>query len=175
MLSQQDQATYGTRYNVPLMNALVLYVGIQAISISGRQTQAMDIYQRLIAELDSEGCYLFLNAIANHLRYPNNHTHYFSNVVLHLFEKAQQESPVKEQITRVMLDRLIVQRPHPWGLLFTFLQLMHNPRYSFWSHPFTRKNKEVEDLFKKVDQSCQQRRSENELLVKQQQTAAIRS
>ena len=28
--------------------------------------------------LDPEGRYLFLNAIANQLRYPNNHTYYFS-------------------------------------------------------------------------------------------------
>ena len=50
----------------------------------------MDIYQRLASELDTEGRYLFLNALANQLRYPNNHTHHFSCVLLYLFEKAQQ-------------------------------------------------------------------------------------
>ena len=50
----------------------------------------MDIYQRLASELDTEGRYLFLNALANQLRYPNNHTHHFSCVLLYLFGEAQQ-------------------------------------------------------------------------------------
>ena len=33
-----------------------------------------------------------------------------------------------EQITRVLLERLIVNRPHPWGLLITFIELIKNPR-----------------------------------------------
>jgi CCR4-Not complex component, Not1 len=35
---------------------------------------------------------------------------------------------VQEQITRVLLERLIVNRPHPWGLLITFIELIKNPR-----------------------------------------------
>jgi hypothetical protein len=31
---------------------------------------------------------------------------------------------VQEQITRVLLERLIVNRPHPWGLLITFVELI---------------------------------------------------
>ena len=32
---------------------------------------------------------------------------------------------------RVLLERLIVNRPHPWGLLITFIELVKNPRYAF--------------------------------------------
>lgn len=53
---------------------------------------AMDIFQSLIKNLDTEGRYLFLNAVANQLRYPNNHTHYFSFVLLYLFVEASQVS-----------------------------------------------------------------------------------
>jgi CCR4-NOT transcription complex subunit 1 len=35
---------------------------------------------------------------------------------------------VQEAITRVLLERLIVHRPHPWGLLITFIELIKNPR-----------------------------------------------
>jgi CCR4-NOT transcription complex subunit 1 len=63
------------------------------------QTASMDIFQKLLTELDSEGRYLFLSAIANQLRYPNSHTHYFSRVLLYLFFEATQEA-IKEQITR---------------------------------------------------------------------------
>ena len=45
------------------------------------------------------GRYLFLNAIANQLRYPNSHTHYFSCVLLYLFAEANTEA-IQEQITR---------------------------------------------------------------------------
>jgi hypothetical protein len=51
---------------------------------------ALDIYQTLILDLDTEGRYLFLNAVANQLRYPNNHTHYFSFVLLYLFAESNQ-------------------------------------------------------------------------------------
>lgn len=52
----------------------------------------MDIFQNLAVDLDTEGRYLFLNAIANQLRYPNSHTHYFSCVLLYLFVEANSEA-----------------------------------------------------------------------------------
>ena len=42
----------------------------------------------------------------------HSHTHYFSCVLLALFGEAESEA-VQEQITRVLLERLIVHRPHP--------------------------------------------------------------
>lgn len=51
---------------------------------------ALDIFQTLMKDLDTEGRYLFLNAIANQLRYPNTHTHYFSVILLYLFSDANQ-------------------------------------------------------------------------------------
>lgn len=142
----------GNRYNIQLINALVLYVGTQAIahihnkgstpSMSTITHSAhMDIFQNLAVDLDTEGkvaarrphkcmgnsafnfcvclsalnqsrallpglcChvfsgrYLFLNAIANQLRYPNSHTHYFSCTMLYLFAEANTEA-IQEQITR---------------------------------------------------------------------------
>lgn len=108
------------------------------------------------------GRYLFLNAIANQLRYPNSHTHYFSCALLSLFAEANTEA-VQEQITRfvyyyvwytdiaignitcrVLLERLIVNRPHPWGLLITFIDLIKNPTYKFWSHEFVHCAPEIE-------------------------------
>ncbi|KAL5999839.1 hypothetical protein ACLOJK_038126 [Asimina triloba] len=116
-----EAALAGTRYNVPLINSLVLYVGMQeqlskmdeeAIQqLPSKSPQhvptphtapmdifyvgtAMDIFQILIGELDTEGRYLFLNALANQLRYPNNHTHYFSFILLYLFVEANQGNNV---------------------------------------------------------------------------------
>merc|ERR1711962_883840 len=154
----------GTRYNVPLMNALVLYVGTQAIAYIQTKSGApslstithsshMDIFQNLAVDLDTEGRYLYLNAIANQLRYPNSHTHYFSCTLLYLFAEANSEA-IQEQITRVLLERLIVNRPHPWGLLITFIELIKNPQFKFWTHDFVRCAPEIENLFESVARSC---------------------
>lgn len=162
LLGQQDAVVCGTRYNVPLMNALVLYLGMAALKGAGGDkgsasppmaSPATDVFQRLVAELDTEGRYLLLNSLANQLRYPNNHTHYFSCVLLFLFAEAKAEI-VQEQITRVLMERLIVNRPHPWGLLITFIELIKNPRYAFWSHSFTHCAAEIEKLFESVARSC---------------------
>ncbi|KAK6285447.1 hypothetical protein POUND7_011626 [Theobroma cacao] len=171
LLSPSEAASAGTHYNVPLINSLVLYVGMQAIQqlqSRGSHAQstgntvplsvflvsaALDIFQSLIGELDTEGRYLFLNAIANQLRYPNNHTHYFSFILLYLFAESNQEI-IQEQITRVLLERLIVNKPHPWGLLITFIELIKNPRYNFWNRSFIRCAPEIEKLFESVARSC---------------------
>mmetsp|Transcript_5766 Transcript_5766/g.17008 ORF Transcript_5766/g.17008 Transcript_5766/m.17008 type:complete len:1878 (-) Transcript_5766:275-5908(-) len=133
---ETDSDPNTTTYNVPLINSLVVHVGITAISQLHTKTgnahqpithsTPMDVFQHLMNNLDSEGRYFLLNAIANQLRYPNNHTHYFSCVLLYLFAEATSEYN-QEQVTRVLLERLIVHRPHPWGLLITFIELIKNP------------------------------------------------
>lgn len=158
LLASTDAYAAGTRYNVPLINSLVLYLGAQMASQSQGKppllhTPAMDIFQFLVFDLDPEGRYFAINAIANQLRYPNNHTHYFSCVLLVLFAEAPQEV-VQEQITRVLLERVIVNRPHPWGLLITFIELIKNPQYRFWSKRFVTSAPEFKRLFESVLNLC---------------------
>ena len=82
------------------------------------------------------------------------------------------------------MERLIVNRPHPWGLLITFIELIkvispprekssiaalllfsgsnfsfgsnlkQNPRYNFWNRGFIRCAPEIEKLFESVSRSC---------------------
>ncbi|CAF0914580.1 unnamed protein product [Brachionus calyciflorus] len=163
----QTSPEIGSRYNIQLMNALVMYVGtygIQALrskSLTPTHTNLthavhstyIDIFQTLVADLDSEGRYLFINAIANQLRYPNSHTHYFGCVLLNLFSEANTEA-IQEQITRVLLERLIVNRPHPWGLLVTFIELIKNPQFKFWNHQFVHCAPEIEKMFLSLGKNC---------------------
>ena len=58
---------------------------------------SLDIFMRLAGDLDTEGRYLFLNALANQLRYPNNHTHYFSCILLYLFNETTQVGLHRQQ------------------------------------------------------------------------------
>ncbi|EEC74335.1 hypothetical protein OsI_09623 [Oryza sativa Indica Group] len=154
LLPQNETSVAGTRYNVPLINSLVLYVGIQGLqqqqtesSASGPaiHTAHMDIFRTLMADLDTEGRYLVLNAIANQLRYPNIHTHCFYFIILHLFSEATQEI-IQDQIMRVILERLVVRRPHPWGLQMTLVELIKNPRYKLWSRPFIRCGPQIDKV-----------------------------
>jgi len=144
--------------DAPRVNSLVMYVGIHALSrqqnsqISLSRTPEMEVLQKLM-DFDDKGRYLCLNAIANQLRYPSSHTHYFSCVMLYLFSESK-EVAVKEQATRVLLERLILHRPHPWGLLVTFIELIKNQRYGFWNYPFTRCATEIEKVFESVARSC---------------------
>lgn len=112
--------------DIPRVNSLVLYVGIKAIArLQNAQiaqalahTPEMEILQKLM-EFDDRGRYVSLNAIVNQLRYPSSHTHYYSCVMLFLFSETKNVA-VKEQVTRVLLERLIVHRPHPVSIPLIF-------------------------------------------------------
>jgi CCR4-NOT transcription complex subunit 1 len=144
----------------PKVNSLVLYIGVHAlarlqssqISMARISTPEMDVIQKLM-DFDDRGRYICLNAIANQLRYPSSHTHYYSCVMLYLFSESKSVA-VKEQVTRVLLERLILHRPHPWGLLVTFIELIKNQSYGFWNYPFTRCATEIEKVFESVARSC---------------------
>lgn len=143
--------------DAPKVNSLVLYVGVHALARQSSQmtlshTPEMEVLQKLM-DFDDKGRYICLNSIANQLRYPSSHTHYFSCVMLYLFSESKNVA-VKEQITRVLLERLILHRPHPWGLLVTFIELIKNQeRYGFWNYPFTRCATEIEKVFESVARS----------------------
>jgi CCR4-NOT transcription complex subunit 1 len=147
--------------DVALLNSLALYVGMKAINSVGKgggptftqNSTHANLLLKLVLDLNPEARYYFLSAIANQLRYPNSHTHYFSYALLFLFgtdHNDQQESDVRQQITRVLLERLIVHRPHPWGLIITLLELLKNPSYMFWDLPFIKAAPEVRELTQNI-------------------------
>ena len=51
--------------------------------------------------------------MANQLRYPNSHTYYFSCAILGLFTQENVPPNTHEQVTRVLLERIVCNRPHP--------------------------------------------------------------
>jgi CCR4-NOT transcription complex subunit 1 len=153
----KDTGLFWTPINVDvvLINALVLYIGQQAVSSGGFQggnRAAFDdsphslLLERLAKVLHPEARYYLLSAMANQLRYPNSHTYYFSFAILQLFGvdySEQQDSDIRQQIIRVLLERLIVHRPHPWGLIITLQELLQNRSYTFFRLPFIQAAPEV--------------------------------
>ncbi|VUZ50964.1 unnamed protein product, partial [Hymenolepis diminuta] len=167
-VGSQTLSTYGINtclnYVPELMTDLVVYLCITAVRNlreSGQplnvstvaKTPQMEILQALLLNLDDGGRYLLLNCIANQLRYMNSHTCYFSCSLLYLFSEIPSEK-AKEQISRVLMERLIVNRPHPFGLLMTSAELLRNPIYKYWNHNFARCHKEMKDIVTVVAQSC---------------------
>jgi len=131
-----------------LLNAIVLYTVIDAEANSrprGLSFVANSPHARTLENLAGtfgiEARYYFINAIVDELRFPNSHTHYFSYVIFHLFRVGQTDQMalnIQQQITKVLLERLAVHRPHPWGLMVTLIELLKNRTYHFWDLPFVK-------------------------------------
>lgn len=128
-------------YNLPVLNALVLYLGVQGVlqtqgnpPVPIESTISYDMLKSVAEQLDSEGRFHLLSSMANHLRFPNAHTRFFSQLMLLLFAEADTEF-VQEQITRVLLERLIVHRPHPVRFrLFAFACTCRSHRFLSPTH-----------------------------------------
>lgn len=90
------------QYDLEKIQQLVFYVGTKGkldTTKSLSENPAIQIYKHLLAHLPtSHERYLLVNAIVDHLRYPNSHTYFFSMTLLHLF--STQTEFVKELITR---------------------------------------------------------------------------
>jgi CCR4-NOT transcription complex subunit 1 len=138
-------------YDVPFLNALVMYVGVSSVaqakaksgsSLFNASDPGVVALRYLAKNLEPEGQYLLLNSMVLHLRYPNAHTHWFSSLFLYLYLDTSDDS-LREIITRVLMERFVVHRPHPWGALVTFIELLRNPKYDFWSKNFVRAAPEV--------------------------------
>jgi len=102
------------------------------------------------------GQYYLLSAIADQLRYPSAHTLFFISLILFLFSsatRAEVQNGIPERVGRVLLERVIVRRPHPWGLIVTFVELLDNEMYGFWKQPFVRAEEEIYLLFGKAHQN----------------------
>lgn len=159
----QDTALFFVPINVDvvLVNALVLYIGQQAALEHASKNNTRSAFEnsrhaalleKLAQVMQPEARYYLLSAMANQLRYPNSHTYFFSFTILRLFGvdySEQDDSDIRQQIIRVLLERLIVHRPHPWGLIITLQELLQNRSYSFFRLPFIQAAPEVRSIIRR--------------------------
>ncbi|PVI06124.1 Not1-domain-containing protein [Periconia macrospinosa] len=139
-----------------LIHAIVLHIGATALASESPKGHVFDssspaakVMERLVRQLRPEAKFHFISAIANQLRWPNSHTQYFSYALLHLFGPPNNDSvvlDVQQTITRVLLERLLVHRPHPWGLIITLLEILKNRTYAFWDLSFVKAAPEVRNF-----------------------------
>lgn len=146
----------GDRYNLSVMNAMVLYTGV---STAGRAQSRNEIFssndpgvvfiQYIASSLDLEGQHHLVSAIVLNLRFPSLHTFWFSALILDLFAQVKDET-FKEVVTKVLLERVLCHRPHPWGVVMTLIELIRDPKCDFFSHKFTKAYPEIHAMLRKI-------------------------
>ncbi|ODO11915.1 hypothetical protein I350_00699 [Cryptococcus amylolentus CBS 6273] len=159
------QGTATITWNHTLMHASVFYLGTTAVTRKYQQTGIVEFDAKapevamlagLAHAFDAEGQYYMINVISDQLRYPSAHTLFFIHFILILFGTSihpENSSAIPERIARILLERTIAKRPHPWGLLVTFIELLDNEAYGFWNQPFVRAHDDVFRLFGAVRQN----------------------
>ncbi|TDZ29020.1 General negative regulator of transcription subunit 1 [Colletotrichum spinosum] len=140
--------------NLDIIEAVTLHVGNYAVRHAAQK--GTDVFNPassdaatlslLLRELPPEARYYLVVSIVNQLRFPSAHTSYFSRVLLDAFGqglKDPEEADIRQQITRVLWERLIGYWPQPWGLMITIVELLKNEKYMFFDLPFVKSNPEV--------------------------------
>jgi CCR4-NOT transcription complex subunit 1 len=100
----------------------------------------------LVSEVSPEARYYLVNSMVNELRFPNASTNYFSHALLEIFGldmSDPEETDIRQQIVRILLERLVGYWPQPWGLMITTLELIKNEKYHFFDLPFIKATPEV--------------------------------
>ena len=103
----------------------MLYIATKVNSEEAGQpenSQAIELFKQITVMLNDETRLCFLNSIFNELRYPNSHTFFFCIILLRLF--VESKSNIQEQISTIFFERLQTLRPHPWGLMINFRELI---------------------------------------------------
>lgn len=159
-------------YNVTLLDTMTLHIGLSAIQnlnqitvASVANTSYIEVFQGLFMTFDSaglftlsvcicfciltlsfflspEGRYHLINSLVDHLRYPNTETLFYLCTILSLFNDSTDQ--LREQIVRVLLERILARAPHPWGVRYLLAELVRNPSYKLLGHHFVKDVPEVE-------------------------------
>ncbi|KAI5815755.1 CCR4-Not complex component [Pyronema omphalodes] len=141
------------------INSLVLYIGLsdmeklEPTSFNPESVQVA-LLQKLVFGLRPYGRHVFLASIANHLRFPNIHTLYFHNILLHIWDAAsghELQDRIREQVSRVLVERLVVHRPHSWGTILTLLEIFKTRADEFWALPAAHAAPEVRKLLTSLE------------------------
>ncbi|KAK0709555.1 CCR4-Not complex component, Not1-domain-containing protein [Lasiosphaeria miniovina] len=163
--TEGDDSTFGyvpINVNRHVIDAVVAYIGASAVN---RATSKSDptvfvpgaseirtLYM-LVTELSPEARYYLISSMVNELRFPNASTHYFSQAILDIFGHDMsdpEETDIRQQIVRVLLERLVGFWPQPWGLMITVLELIKNDKYIFFDLPFIKAAPDVAEHFAAV-------------------------
>lgn len=142
--------------NLRVIDAITAHIGRHAVqrALAGQPafepgSSGLVTLSMLVHELAAEPRHYLLLSIVNHLKEPNADMEFFSKALLEIFShdlSDPEETEIREQISRVLLERLIGFWPQPWGLLITVVELVKNDKYMFFELPFIKQTPEVSRL-----------------------------
>jgi CCR4-NOT transcription complex subunit 1 len=152
------ETTFGhvpVKANSKIIGAFTVYTGIHALRRGNGANYQPSCPEAatlsfLVRELPVETRYYLLSWIINQLRFPGPLTTFFSHVLLDIFGRDLEdpdETEIRQQITRIILERLVGYWPQPWGLMLTVMELVKNDRYMFFELPFIKSTPEVAERF----------------------------
>ncbi|GAO15006.1 hypothetical protein UVI_02027680 [Ustilaginoidea virens] len=159
--SESKETAYGhatVAANPRIIGAIVIYMGNHAaerlsrsmpsISVTGSEPEVSTL-SLLVHELSPETRYYLIVSIINQLRFPSRLTEFCSQFLLSVFGKDlsdPEDTDIRQEITRVLLERLVGYWPQPWGLMLTVLELVKNDKYKFFELPFIKSTPEVSEF-----------------------------
>jgi len=87
-MEQSEEIVNGRRrISSNVISAVVLFIAHQACQ-QEPGIEHRDTFKQIVHRLNDETRLCFLNAIVNELRFPNNHTFYFSCIILFIYAEA---------------------------------------------------------------------------------------
>ncbi|KAM7197381.1 CCR4-Not complex component, Not1 domain containing protein [Rhypophila sp. PSN 637] len=152
--------------NRKIIDAVVAFIGNFAINRPGSKNDSPGFIpgssdtktlHLLATELGPEARYHLLSSMINELRFANAHTLYFSQVIIDLFThdlSDPEETEVRQQIVRILLERVVGFWPQPWGLVITVIELIKNDKCVFFELPFIKAAPEVAERFSTIVNSA---------------------
>ncbi|KAK4164519.1 CCR4-Not complex component, Not1-domain-containing protein [Cladorrhinum sp. PSN259] len=166
-ISQPDEEVSTTFGFVPvacnrqIIDAVVAHIAHFAITRSASKPDAplfapgasdFKTLHLIVTELNAEARYYMLFSMVNELRFACSTTNYFSHAILEIFGgqhdlSDQEEMDVRQQIARILLERIVGFWPQPWGVMVTTVELVKNDKYHFFELPFIKQTPEVAERF----------------------------
>ena len=80
----------------------------------------------------------------NNIRYPNPITFYFKNLLIMIFSELNEDI-IQELIVRNLFERMIIEKPTPWGILAFFYKILANANFKFEQKKFYIENEKFVD------------------------------
>lgn len=141
-----------------LVRAIVLHVGIE-VGLENQKMSSSAVfntkssYFTLLFNLIHDGTielkYQVIQAMVEQLRFPNIHTYWFSYTLKIMFSSedwGEQLIDVQEIILRNLLERIIVNKPHAWGVSVLFSQFIRDKKTNLLELPFVKNLPEIENI-----------------------------
>jgi CCR4-NOT transcription complex subunit 1 len=156
-LSSSKDSNEEIRINQPVVNAFVLFVPWMIYKSNDDYQKVNDwklasytLFWKLLISSNYQMRETFLNSIINQISYPNPITFYFTHLIFYIFspQHTDDAEPLQEQIIKIFIERLVTARPHPWGIMYTFIELIKE-KGAFKKKSFL-KNTEFEEIIKFV-------------------------